>query len=347
MLDLRIVIALGFSLAIMGAISATLLSLPTKKGIEITAEESHLTAFKGKETSVVVRVESKGWRWTVSQVVSFALDQAEIIGTDSLEPGKTRIRFIGKFSGRSRRVRVRLQTADPLYLFQKPREIVCDGLELDILPISLLAPPILGRFPIIVQGELPAGSPGLGQELYGLEEYHTSSEVKDIVWRRVAESPEANLIARIRESNVKEAVRVGIIQAMNRERDRSIWMDLLCEGLASIGTEILQAGSSLTIIYRTGGELVKVDVSQLNELAEVLMSYSLTQPSIDISEVVMQSDLVITGLRELEDVRVVTMVAGKDVLLISEEANRPTLGVRSTIYSGKESLLPLVQRLTQ
>ena len=88
------------------------------------------------------------------------------------------------------------------------------------------------------------------------------------------------------------------------------------------------------------------------ELAEAVMACSVAPDSRDIARAVGDCDLLVTGLKEFEDERLATLVSGrrKPVLLISEDAPLPPgFGRRSgpMVYSGKESLFPLVRRILE
>ena len=61
----------------------------------------------------------------------------------------------------------------------------------------------------------------------------------------MAESPDEALIARVREANVTDAVRVGVVRFAERGKDeRAAWTDMLCEALGEVGREVLETGAS-------------------------------------------------------------------------------------------------------
>jgi len=234
---------------------------------------------------------------------------------------------------------------------------------LDTLPLSLLAPVIPRRLTIFGFGDQTTGYPGPGQELYGLDEYHSAGDTKDIIWKRVAKSPDETLVARVREANVKDVVRVGVIQFAERGDDRAEWVDKLCEALGYIGKEVLEMGVNLMVLYHSPPEVAMLDTGKieeerslgltqaratdLKEAAEVVMACSVVFGSKEIETVVGNSDLVITGLKELEDKKMAKVIAEKPMLLIYEEALPSTFGDRSVVYTGKENLFPLVRKMLE
>jgi hypothetical protein len=188
--------------------------------------------------------------------------------------------------------------------------------------------------------------------------------MKDIIWKRVARSPDETLVARVREANVRDVVRVGVVRFAERGEDRTAWTDLLCEALGYIGKEAFEMGASFTVLYhspqgverRDRGKvqeerslgLTQARATDLPELAEVVMSCSVASGSREIDAVVDDSDFVITGLRELEDEKMAAVISDKPMLLIYDEASPPsTFADRSVIYSGNENLLQLVRNMLE
>ena len=343
---------LGLALAVMAVISMGVLAL-AERGITITIEEDHLRIFKGEESSVSLGFESRGSTWIGFGMTSCYLGDVQASQPRPMAGGKIGLSFAGQYAARSRGLRIRLTVSDALGLLQMEDEVVEEGLVLDVLPRSLLTVVVSKTAPTFGLGERPAGYPGQGQELYALDYYRSSTDAKDIIWKRVARSPGEILVERIREANLKESVKLGIVQlAERRGEDRQRWIDMLCEGLSSVGKEVLKMGTRLTVLYRSGDSLVAKRVSNLEELAEVVMSYSTAPPCRDIADVVRRSDLVVTGLRELESEGIGAALSTRPMLLISEgtstSASTPVmLGKRWVVYSGKEDFLPLLRRVLE
>jgi len=362
LLNVRLMQVLGISLATMGVISVAIFEFAMRGGVSVSTEGGQVKAFKGDEYEVVLTVESRGTDWIVSTLPTVKLETGQLIKSEPLEGGRVRLRFLGAFAGRSDGVDVGISLTDPLKLLKRLDHVMHSELVLDTLPLSLLAPGIPRRLTIFGFGDQPTGYPGPGHELYGLDEYR-SGDTKDIVWRRVAKSPEETLIARVREANVRDVVRVGVVQFAERGGAHAAWVDLLCEALGQIGKEVLEMGASLTVVYnsppegtrgdRKGGDdqpqgLTQVRARDVVELAEAVMSCSAARESREVERVLRNSDFVITGLKELEDETMAMRAVGKPILLISEEGSPPsTLADGWVIYSGRENLFPLVRKILE
>jgi len=274
---------------------------------------------------------------------------------------RIRLRFVGTWAGRCKGVRVGVSFTDPLRLFNRLDKTLTTQLVLDTMPLSLLAPEVQRRLKVIGYGERSSGYSGQGQELYKLDEYNPGY-TKDIAWRRVAESPDEALLARVREANVRDVVRVGVVRFADREGDeRAPWTDLLCEALGEIGRDVLETGASVVFLYhsppRDGGRgpemseeerlrgLTSAAAEDVDELAEAVMSCSVAPGSRDVDWVVAESDLLVTGLRELEDERMASVVARRPLLVVYEKTSSPpTFAQRAVVWTGREDLLPLIRK---
>jgi len=345
--DLRLMEELGLSLAAMAVVSTAIFALAAEKRIGVVVDSDHVRVFKGEESHMVVGFELRGGEWTGFQLDSCGFDNARVTRTDALPGNRFRLGFQGTLAGRSEGLRIRLSVTDPLGLFNVEDDVLCDELVLDVLPRSLLGLAVPIAVPTFGLGDQPSGYPGPGQELYGLEQYHSSRDAKDIIWKRAAKSPDEALVRRVRESDMRESVRVGVLRAARREDGGRDWNDVLCEGLASVGRDLLQIGVKLTVVHRTAETLVMDRTSDLNELADVVMACSAEHSSEDVSDLIARSDLIITGLRELEDERIADALSRKHLLLIPEGAVSASLAKRWAVYSGEESILPLLRRVME
>jgi hypothetical protein len=354
---------LGISLAVMGVISAAIFQFAIEGGVSISIEGGHAKTFKGEEYETFLTIESRATDWIGSMPPTVKIETGKLMKTEPLGEGRVRLLFLGTYAGRSENVEVGISLTDPLKLFKRLEQVAYGDFVLDTLPLSLLAPAVARRLTIFGFGDQPTGYPGPGHELYGLDEYH-SGDTKDIIWKRVAKSSDETLIARVREANVREVVRVGVVQFAERGEGRAVWIDLLCEALGYIGKEVFEMGATFTVLYRSppkverrgtwkGGEgrplgLTQATATDVVELAEAVMSCSVASGSREIESVVSNSDFVITGLKELEDEKMANLIAEKPMLLISEEASPPsTFAGRSVIYSGKENLFPLIRKILE
>ncbi len=331
----------------MGLISVGLLAFGSEANVAITVEEDQVRIFKGEESHLSIGLGSRSSRWNGFQVISCDFPNGQATRTESETGGRILFSFKGRYAARSQGLRIRYGMSDALGLFQITDDLVAGDIILDVLPRSLLALVVSKTVPSFGLGERPAGYPGPGQELYGLDYYHPSTDAKNIIWKRVAKSPGEALVERVRESNLKDSVRIGVIQLVERTgEERQRWIDLLCEALASVGKEALEMRVRLTLLYPSGASLVIKPVSNVDELAEALMTYSTEQPSSEIADVIRRSDLVVAGVRELESAGIAGALSTKPLLLISETGSPSSApGRRSLVYSGRENFLPLLRRV--
>jgi hypothetical protein len=353
---------LGASLVTMGVISVCVFELATRGGsVRVSSAGGHVRIMKGEEYETTLAVESRGNGWIGSTPTSFDVETGQLVNVEPL-PGGTRIRlrFRGRYAGRSEGVRVGISFTDPLRLFNRLDQTVRTELVLDTMPLSLLVPEVQRRLKVIGYGEQAGGSVGQGQELYKLDDYNPAY-TKDIAWRRVAESPDEALIARVREANVTDAVRVGVVRFADRQKDeRAEWTDMLCEALGEVGREVLETGATTILLYHgppgdgaRGGTseeerlrgMTSIEAEDIDELAGAVMSCSVAPDSRDVESIVAESDLIVTGLRELEDEGMATVLARKPLLLVHEKAAPPPpVAYRAVVWTGREDLLPLIRK---
>jgi len=362
LLDIKLLEVLAASLVTMGVISVCIFELATRGGsVRVSSGGGRVRIMKGEEYETTLDVESRGNGWIGSTMTSFEVETGQLVNVEPFSDGtRIRLRFLGKYAGRCQGVKVGVSFTDPLRLFNRLDQTVRTNLVLDTMPLSLLAPEVQRRLNLIGYGERTSGYSGQGQELYKLDDYNPGY-TKDIAWRRVAESPDEALIARVREANVTDAVRVGVVRFAERQKDeRAEWTDMLCEALGEVGREILETGASTILLYHslpagglldgTGEEerlrgMTSTTAEDIDELAEAVMSCSVGPDSRVVESVVAESDLIVTGLRELEDEGMARVIARKPLLLVYEKASpSPGFADRAVIWTGKEDLLPLIRK---
>jgi hypothetical protein len=249
---------LGISMAVMGLISIAIFEYAREGGVAVSVEGGRIRAFKGEEYEIVLVIESRATDWVDAISPTARVETAQLVKTEPLEGGRTRIRFIGTRAGRSEGLRVEISLTDPLKLFQRFEEVARVELVIDTLPLSLLAPAIPWRLTVFGFGDQSTGYPGPGQELYGLDEYH-SGDMKDIIWKRVAKSSDERLTARVREANARDAVKVAVVHFVDRGHDNAAWVDSLCEALGHLGQQVLEMGASFAILYPAPPRPVRQD----------------------------------------------------------------------------------------
>ncbi len=329
----------------MAVIMLLFLFVATRGAGKAVLEENHLKGFKGDTLSATVRLGPRRLGWT-SISASSAIAGVEQAGA-AIQDGKVTLNFETRYAGRFRGLGLRLEFGDPLQLFSKVHEISYDDFTVDVLPLSLLRPTSARKTSMLTLGEEPAGAPGMGQELFSIDEYEPFSDPKNIIWKRVARSPDQSLFVRIRESNVPSVIRVGLLDAARRD-ERLSWVDLFCEGVGLLGKELIDLGCHLEVSYGSPSGLMVCQVSDLQDLAEALLSFSSSASGAQFGDqLIDQSDVIVTGLREVEEPNIARTLSRKPSMLIHERASPMYIGERSVVFTGRESIFPFVARVVE
>ncbi len=333
-------------MTVMTLISLAILIAGSRRA-NVSIEASHLRVFKFDRLELPLRMKSRSARWLQVRILrAQTMDGLDIGETE--EPELMRLSLTPKLAGRFRGIGLTLEFGDPLRLFSRVTEQSYDSPVIDVLPISLRVPAPRISPRMLSTGEVPAGSPGQGQELYSVDALRGTAETRDILWKRVARSPSQDFFVKVRESNLPETIRVSLVQTVDRGQDRFSWIDLTCEGLGKVGNHLLEMGATLRISFSSGGRVSTEEVVAPDELAAAMMNFTVSQPeAANARQLVLDSDLVIMGIKELENPEVAKLAARKPSLLILEDAHPTFLGVRSLIFSGKENVVPLILRVVE
>jgi uncharacterized protein (DUF58 family) len=251
--------ALGICLVAMAVISAAIFEFIFKGGIKTMMQSGHVTVTKGEESETLLTIQYRGAGWIDPDLTTFETAEAgqqrmqiERLSEEEEEGRKKiRLRFLGKYAGRTEGIKLRITLTDPLNLENRLDEVVHRTFVLDTLPVSLLGSTVPKQQRVYGFGEQPTGYSGAGQELYGLEEYNAGTDIKNIIWRRVAKSPNESLIASVREASVRDVVNVGVVQFAERGEGEVAWIDQLCEALGKVGREVIAMGPSVTINFNS------------------------------------------------------------------------------------------------
>jgi uncharacterized protein (DUF58 family) len=259
--------ALALALAFASLISMALLTLRAPESLGVSTSENHIRLYKNQEGGLALLLHGKRARWTSPEVESVAVDGA--VETRVVKDGeqyfvKVRPMKAGRFSG----FRVDAMLCDALGLFSMRRQVALEHIVIDSLPISMLSRTGLVSLLPVNMGESPAGYPGKGQEFYGIEAYTEQSESRDILWKRAASSPHSPLLARVREANSPESIRITVAYGEVSEEMRGDFTDLQCEALGSLGTTLLANRVEVVII---GPDGISQAARDDEELAEAIM----------------------------------------------------------------------------
>jgi hypothetical protein len=348
-LDVKLVLAACFSLLMAAGISEALLAASTTGQIRVDLEQPQLSCFKGG--SVKERITIRYRRTRLVRVLVSAVkgpDGVDTVPNDSTDA--LSLTFQPKYAGRFEGLRVTFDFLDPLGLFRKTLEVTREDFVIDCYPASLLkevrqTPPIT-----LALGERSGRSHGTGQEFYSIDEYNPSVEKKNIYWKKIASLPDERLLVKIRESNIPQAITIGLVRTVPRDTGDLEWMDLACEGAGDLGSHIFSLGCDVNLVYFNDDKLTNLETTDLLEFRQSLMRMSLSQLTGRdcVSEILYECDICITGFKELEDDLFAGEVARKPSLLIKEGDSLPrTLGNLSLIYSGIEDVEEIVNRVVR
>jgi len=346
-LDVRIFIALCLSLVVCAALSEITVALTSTRNIEIIFENTHISCFKGSQAQETVRVVSKRSRLvtvTVSEIR--APDGVEAI-IDREDPDSTVFLFRPNYAGRFVGLSARLELRDPLGLFSKSIIIERNDFVIDCYPSSLLKEIQASRPVTLSLGERMGRTRGGGQEFHSIEEYQGSVERKNIFWKKIAAMPDERLLVKVRESNIPKALSIGLVRGTQRQDDLR-WFDLACEAAALLGKMILEIGCDVVILFSSGDNIERFYITQLSDLAGAIMEMSTaSESSIDfVSELLAESDVFITGLKEIEVDLIASSVAKKPAVLIEDyDAFPRIIGTTAIVFNGDQDVSGLVTRI--
>ncbi len=256
--------------------------------------------------------------------------------------------FRPKYAGRFIGLRASFDFLDPLGLFRKTIEVVREDFVIDCYPESLLKE-VKQAAPItLALGERSGRSHGTGQEFYSIDEYNPSIEKKNIYWKKIASLPDERLLVKVREANIPQSITIGLIKTVPRESKDFEWMDLACEAAGDLGSHIFSLGCDVNLVFLKGERIANFETTDLLEFRQGLMEMSLSEVcgADPISKILHESDICITGFKELEDKLLARVIARKPAILIKDDENLPPiLGNTSLIYTGREDVGGIVDRV--
>ncbi|MGI0090980.1 MAG: DUF58 domain-containing protein [Nitrososphaerales archaeon] len=349
-IDIRIVLALCFSMLVAAAISELILARSSVKNALVEYSNAHVRCFKGEEAKVSIVIHLRMKRLigvNVSGVIP--PDGIEAIIDDETDANSHTISFKPVYAGRFVGLRVRFELRDTLQLFSKTIEVSNEDFLIDSYPKSMLAEIRHSKPMSVALGERTSGTRGSGLEFYSVDEYQSSMEKKNIFWKKIAAMPDETLLVKIRESNIPRKLCVALIQTAERKEEASLtWKDLACEAVALIGRTILRIGCDVEILFDLGGEISARLATDPVELSDAVMEMSTSKISnLDtISMLLSRSDICVTGFSELQTDLLALAMARKPSLLIQDPGCVPRkIGELAVIFSGQEDIRGLINRV--
>ena len=356
-LNVGMMLSLAFAMGVAALGSLLAVRLVKDSSVRVELKPNTQRLFKHDKFSVSSIMTMTTPRWVSARFASLQAPvgvktQTEVVGENSVQ-----ILIEPLYAGRHRGIEVTAEVSDPLDLFKKEIKIEYSDFTIDALPSSLLAPIPRTRPSSLGVGEASSRFTGASVELYSLDEYKPYGETKNILWKKVSRMPDEKLVVRVRESNNPRFVKIGLITnaPRNRLEDRVILMDRVCESIGFLGNNLLAIGCSVEIAQAPEealGGIAKMYASNIEELAEILMAMwdvkSGSMSRSEIVEMVLKSDIVVTGFREVQDKNLAMLVSKKFSLLIKEGTPPPAYASeKTTIYSGNEDLRRLVVRVVE
>jgi uncharacterized protein (DUF58 family) len=347
-IDIRIILALCFSLMVVAIISGMLLARTSTSDLEITPSIPHIECFKNDEVEVRLLVRSDRRRFVSATLTKVMPPSGLNANIDDSDPKTFTLKITPRYAGRFSGLSGEFELNDPLWLFSKKIKFTCSNFVMDCYPTSLLKE-IRAMRPISVAlGEREGGTHGIGLEFYSLDDYRGSTERKNIFWKKVASMPDERLLVKTRESNIPKTLSISLLRTDERDYDSLVWIDSACEGVALIGKLILQIGCDVEILFVSEGQVVSRVASNVSELSEAVMDMSAFGGSnLDNASLLLsKSDICVTGFREIQNALFASVVARKPSLLIEDAGAAPSkIGELAVIYRPDQDLSALVNRV--
>ncbi|MDG6910748.1 MAG: hypothetical protein JRN18_00155 [Nitrososphaerota archaeon] len=334
-------LALGFSLAIVVLISLFLLLAFPKKELELTVKDRVRRAFKGEQVSSEIRLGSGRWTPRATLEVLSAPEGLETVirGEERDRTLAVRSKYAGVYQGISLKVGI----LDPLGLFVR-KEVHALQVSYEFLPTSLLAKEGPLRLTALIPGDYPGGRRGFGQEFYATEPYGSSSNSKDIMWKRQAKLSYESLMVRVGEANIPEQLSVCFVEKMETDPKRlPRWMDLASEALASVGLPVVSTGITLRVEHVKKNGTAVAEARDLGGLASLIMKiWTGVEPG-TIDDERDHVDMVITAEEETQAPETMRLVLDKpSVILCGSHRRREVQGTNVMFYTGHEDVSNLV-----
>ncbi|MGI0079552.1 MAG: hypothetical protein ACRECH_08005 [Nitrososphaerales archaeon] len=354
--DIKSMIALAFALAIAALISYLVLASITITTTKIVITPERTRLFKGDEFPATIQVIFKRARWVTTHLSSLGLPYGMIAKAQEMREGLIEVLIKSPYAGLFSGVQIRLELLDTLGLFSKELKTADAKFTLESMPLSILARvPAMRALPLSI-GDRSARSRGSSLELYSLDEYRPFSETKNLLWKKIARMPDEKLIVRVRDAMIPKIVRIGLVESVERIPSMKLrFMDLFCEGMGALCNNLFAIGSSVEILSSTQDAMGGVEpflILNIEQLMDVLIK-TLSQNADPkdtrrLTEVIARSDIVVSGLLELEDEYLATAISKKPSLLIQDEGVHPAVvGEQAIVYSGIEDVRKLVSKVVE
>jgi hypothetical protein len=333
--------ALGFSLALVAIFSLVVVAAIPRDALNLTIDRTRARSFRGGNVSAFLNAGARTGRTLVRMeivTVPKGLD-ATLEGDGSRRVLNATSRFAGVYRG----LVVKAGVGDPMGLFVRYRTHDLE-FTMEFLPTFLLSK----NEPMVVAaamlGDLPAGRSGTGQEFYSAEVYNTSSNSKDIMWKREAKFPSDRLYVRVGEANIPETLTVCLVERNDlNERTTPVWMDLVSEAIARMGMQVVAAGTTFRLIHDLGGDARVIEAKDVAALANAIVwLWRADAGGVKTMEGPMDADIVVAGQIETQDPKVLGIVLDKPSVILAWGKRNPVGGTNVAFFTGREDFSGLV-----
>jgi len=347
--DVRLILALCLSLLVSAGLSELILARATTGNISVSFNDPHLVCFKEGEIRESFQINYKTRRFVKVRISAIKGPRGVETIPDETSPDAMKLIFRPKYAGRFQGLSATFEFKDPLELFSKFLQVTIDDFVLDCIPASMFKEIRATRPMALALGEKIGRTHGSGQEFYSIDEYNPMVERKNIFWKKIASMPDERLLVKVRESNIPKFLTIGLIRTATRgEEEQLQWRDLACEGISLLGKNIFTLGCGVNLVFESTKGPVRLEALDLAELSEGVMQLSVGQIG-DVestSELLYQSDICVTGLKELDIDLLAIAVARKPCLLIQDKETFPSvIGNLSVIFTGNEDVSELVEKV--
>lgn len=347
-------LAMAFALSVVAIIAFFIVGSITHYNTKIVIDPPRLRGFKKDPLSATAVILFKRSRWINVNLASVSAQKGVDAKFEVQGSSVVKITLSSKYAGRFSGLTLRFDIVDVLNLFTKQIQVSSLDFTYESLPLSILRQIPRSRPMPLTLGEKSGKSPGSSLELYSLENYVPFTETKNVMWKKVARMPDEKLIVRVRDSSIPKVVTIGCVQVKQRRDQENLeWMDLVCEAVGTMGNSLLTAGCLVEILQSSSGfGVVTHEVSDLDQLSDAVMRLSETpdpgKEMENVFRIIDRSDIIVCGMRELEDRTVSPPISKRPALAIMEKRASPyVVGQQTMIYTGVEDVRKLISNVLE
>jgi hypothetical protein len=349
-------LAMTLAFSIVALIAFLIVLSVTHYNTKMVMDPPSIRGFKRDQLTTTIVLIFKRSRWINVNLASVKAQRGVDARFEVERSGVVKVTLSSRYAGRYSSLTLQFEIVDVLNLFKKQIQVVSVDFLYESLPLSILRQIPHSRPMPLTLGEKSGKSPGSSLELYSLEEYTPFTETKNVMWKRVARMPDEKLIVRVRDSSIPRLVSIGFVQIKKRQdQDYLEWMDLVCEAIGTMGNSLLTAGCLVEILQTSiedPGSVLVHEITDLDGLSNAVMQLSVPpdpgKEMENVFRVIDRSDILVCGMRELEDHLVAPPISKKPALAVMEKRASPyVVGQQTMIYTGVEDVRKLISNVLE